>query len=81
MTNKPMTEQDKQEAFLDLHYRFVEYINRMEIACRQQGLHSITNFTVIARDTSNDDMCVVVTNDDLDDAIRVALEHAKQRVA
>ena len=81
MTNKPMTEQDKQEAFAELHYRIVGYLDRIEQACRQQGLRSITNFTVIARDPDNDDMCVVVTNDDLDDAIRVALEHAKQRVA
>lgn len=76
-----MTKREKQEAFAVLHREVVQCLIEIERACHVRGLKKIEKFTVIMRDPTNDDMCLVVTNDDLEEAARVAINHATMAVA
>ena len=75
-----MTEEEKKRAFAELHWAISAKLVEIERTCRRHGLPALTQFTVIARDPTNDDMCLVVTSEDeegLRAAVRVALNNAK----
>ena len=76
-----MTEAEKAQAFDYLNRYSATRVRQIQAQCEQYGLKTITKFTLIARDPGNDDMCLVVTNDDLQEAVRVATESASITVA
>lgn len=75
-----MTEEEKKQAFAELHWAIATKLIGIEDACKRHGLSALTKFALIARDPDNDDMCLVVTNENaegLQAAVRVALNNAK----
>ena len=78
-----MTNDEKKKALEHLNRYAGMRIVQIEQQCHDHGLTGITNFTLIARDPNNDNMCFVVTNEDdgLDSAMRVALKNASIVVA
>lgn len=76
-----MTELEKQQAFAELNYRIAVQLTEIEEMCHEQGLTRLVRFSLIARDPGNDEMCLVITNDDVKEAARVALNHASTVVA
>lgn len=72
-----MTEDEKQEALLELHNEILDILVGVTGIFQRHGLDEVTRFTLIARDPDNDDMCLVHTNDDdLRKATEVALNNA-----
>lgn len=78
---KQLTEAEKAQAFDYLNRYAGMRMTQIQAQCENYGLRTITNFTLIARDPNNDDMCLVVTNDDLQKAVQVALQNASIPVA
>lgn len=71
---------EKKQAFAELHCAITTKLMEIGDECYVYGLSALTEFTLIARDPNNDDMCLVVTNEDaegLQAAVRVALNNAK----
>lgn len=78
-----MSESEKQQAMQRLHVFIGLRLVQIEDEVRRLGLKAITNYTLIARDPDNGNMCLLVTNEDQDGlrkATDVALGNATQAV-